>query len=189
MNVTGRCSRTCSSVEYSLVGLRYWLPGDLLGESVCAPGYNPGSSDVLIAKFEDTNGDGSLGAGDRVVRNQYPLDFGPTGFGIFRSTSIVVSSASYNAAFNTLTAFYGDGTGTSPVGTFQFTVAPGLDEFQEFTVNQGGFVLIQDTTGPGGFGIDRIVAFSQSAGQPSTLVEVERLNETDDSFLDVDILF
>lgn len=53
--------------------------------------------DVLIAKLVDgpgSAGDGSLGPGDLIIAERYPLDFALTGFGSFASTEHIVTDVS-----------------------------------------------------------------------------------------------
>jgi hypothetical protein len=54
-------------------------------------GYDP-ADDVLIAKLVDTVQDGVLGAGDTVITERYPVDFGPASFGSFAETTHVVAN-------------------------------------------------------------------------------------------------
>jgi hypothetical protein len=57
------------------------------------PGYDPSDGDVLIAEIVDTDGSGTLSAGDSVVMGQYPTSFSaPYNFGNWGVTSHTITS-------------------------------------------------------------------------------------------------
>ena len=153
-------------------------------------GYDPTSTDVLIAKLVDTNLDGTVSIGDTINTNQYPLDLDATAFGTFGTTAHTIttvlnttdqSAGVQNAAGN----FFVFGTG-------EFTSGLATSEtYREFGPRDDGTgnevrVTIDDANGAGG---DGLLAAQPAPSDPGTGVAFASVTRPgDDPFIDVDFL-
>ena len=142
-------------------------------------GFQEGA-DVLIAKLIDGNNDGEVSVGDKIITNQYPIDFQANAFGTFGVQNHVVdvvfgvNSININLASN--------GTSFSWIGSGD------RDNYAETTTINNSPTITQifdDISSPF---IDRISANSSTLSNPQTEFPSIFLNRPgDDGFIDVDI--
>ncbi len=148
-------------------------------------GYDPGSTDVLIARLVDTNLDEQVSVGDTVQTAQYPLDLDATAFGAFQSTTHTVGHVDF-ALPETIDVSSSDGY---PRSTFRFQVYAGdyetyLERTLETPATVDGATNLFDGQGFG----DVLAANQASPSDPETEVPYSSsLDEDDSPFIDVDI--
>lgn len=152
-------------------------------------GYDSSGPDVLIARVIDSNGDGTVSAGDTMTTDQYPLNNQATAFGRFLARSHVVTGGALNAPGQVRVEsgeyrFFFTDSG-------HFSGSEAMESYSEFDAgaNAGSTVLMQDIVPPG-FGFDIVsVNVLAEPSQPDTEPTGDGPPESfdDDVFLDVDI--
>jgi hypothetical protein len=135
--------------------------------------------DAEIARLEDTNRDGVVSVGDRVVMSRYPTSFGPSfAFGTFGVTSHVVSNVVVVGPFRVDVDTVGGARLSFDDGTV-------LEEYRELV---GGSALVRLADSFSTLFSDLLGVSATAPSQPSTPVSLMlRTSPTDDAFLEVDI--
>jgi hypothetical protein len=149
-------------------------------------GYNP-AVDVLIAKWVDDNGSGVADAGDKIITNQYPEDFGFSSFGTFGVTEHTVASVgASNGATECVANLPPSATGEDQLVSFS---ADAIDErYGEWgdVTNIASFTTFVDGF-PGSIGGDVIGVVPASPSQAPGPLNAQRSAGGDDAFLDVEL--
>ena len=141
-------------------------------------GYND-AVDTLIAKLVDTDANGTLDNGDRIITNQYPLDFVPGGLGTFGTTRTDLVAITIDTATSTWITVH---TGTKSFSFFQ--LAGNLEGYEE---TEGGSFSTLFLDGFG-IGMDRVQAVAESPSVPGTVVaNITQDVPADEGFVDVEI--
>jgi hypothetical protein len=149
-------------------------------------GYNP-AVDVLIAKWVDDNGSGVADAGDKIITDQYPRDFGFSSFGTFGVTEHTVTGVLPTAG-EQCGAEIGDPARV--ISFYSSSFGDLLEHFAEGDINAENS-LWQDSTGEGISGpdnMDTLDVMTASPSQPQDTFLSTRLDDfADDPFLDIEL--
>ena len=97
------------------------------------------STDSLIARLVDTNGDGVPSVGDTITTNQFPRDHGATDFEPATVTTFAVTSVLIVESGRIV-------VGTA-AGLFDWESLDGIEQYQEAVLTVGAIVLIDNPVG------------------------------------------
>lgn len=142
-------------------------------------GFDPTSSDVLIAALLDTNTDDAVSVGDLVVTHRYPTDLDATGFDFFTVTNHAVDSV---ASATAPLIQVGSGASTFFFGIGSTTCGP----FEQYGEVGTGSTVITDYTwcveiNPS----DQLGVNTSSPSAPNSSVSASDTASLHDDFLDM----
>lgn len=158
-------------------------PGDPGSETVFAIAYSDlnqsgsydSAVDVLIAKFIDGSGDGVPGAGDLIVTDRYPLEFGLGAFGQFGVTEHIATGATWTSTRCQV---------STSAGTIAWNSSETVENYEE-RATMGMLSLFVDAQSSGVS--DGIMATLGSPSQPMTGQTVTAPGSGDDLFLEIEV--
>ena len=146
------------------------------------PGYDPASTDVLIAQFEDVDMNGEPSVGDIVRTNRYPLDINAASFGTFQTTEHVITGVqSTNYTSVGLLVVVNSNTGSDQ--TFFWIDESTLEQYGE--TGPGFMGVVDGLAEPFVTDIVQVTVGGMTPSNPDTVVNVGQIRAGDQDFINV----